>query len=171
MLWFFASSFLANSAFVLGRNIGPALFMAHVGSEQLTAAMGLSGIVTVAVSPIYTRLSHGYRATTTNKALLMVTIITLMVLYCAAFVTSGSVGSVYDKVRCFNLFVTGGFNLLRAFDPNPNLHRNPNPSLGPNPGPSPDPNPGPNPDPDPDPDPNPNPNSYSNPNSDPNPND
>ena len=99
MLWFFASSFLANSAFVLGRNIGPALFMAHVGSEQLTAAMGLSGMVTVAVSPIYTRLSHGYRATTTNKALLMVTIITLMVLYCAAFVTSGSVGSVYDKVR------------------------------------------------------------------------
>ena len=47
--YFFLSALLANSCFVLGRNVGPALFMKKVGAQDLTTAMFLSAVLTALV--------------------------------------------------------------------------------------------------------------------------
>ena len=53
VMWLASQAFLANSVFVLGRNLGPVLFMHSCGAEELTGALFLSGAAIIGVSPLY----------------------------------------------------------------------------------------------------------------------
>ena len=66
VLWLTMQSFLANSVFVMGRNLGPVLFMHFCGAEQLTGALFISGFAIIFVSPVYGRLSKGSLAAHVN---------------------------------------------------------------------------------------------------------
>ena len=54
VFWLALQSFLANSVFVLGRNLGPVIFMHQCGEEQLTSVMFVSGAsVRAACTPLH----------------------------------------------------------------------------------------------------------------------
>ena len=70
VFWLGSQAFLANSVFVLGRNLGPVLFMHSCGADALTSALFFSGGSIIFVSPLCSRLSKGVRAATVNLWLL-----------------------------------------------------------------------------------------------------
>ena len=66
VFWLALQSFLANSVFVLGRNLGPVIFMHQCGPEALTSVLFLCGAAILVISPIYGRLSKGILVTHVN---------------------------------------------------------------------------------------------------------
>ena len=77
--WLALQAHLANAVFALGRNVGPVLFMREVGAEGLTGAMFASGIVTLASTPLYGRLSRGKMAAHVNFYLVLFIVLVLFV--------------------------------------------------------------------------------------------
>lgn len=73
-------SFLANSVFVLGRNLGPVLFMQECGADQLTGALLVGGLSVLISAPTYSRLSAGKLAAHTNFGLTLFCAVLLLVL-------------------------------------------------------------------------------------------
>ena len=70
-------SFLANAVFVVGRNLGPVIFMHQCGANQLTGVLFISGSAILVVSPAYGRLCSGRLAAEVNTRLTVFCMIAL----------------------------------------------------------------------------------------------
>lgn len=71
-------AYLANSVFVLGRNLGPVFFMSECGADNLTSAILVSGLSVLVTAPVYTKVSRGRLASEVN---LLLTLFCAMVLF------------------------------------------------------------------------------------------
>ena len=65
--WLGLQAHLANTVFTIGRNVGPTLFIAKVGTGQLPAVMFASGISVLAAGPLFVEFSRGKRAARVNR--------------------------------------------------------------------------------------------------------
>ena len=79
-MWLASQAFLANSVFVLGRNLGPVIFMHSCGADELTGALFISGASIIFVSPLYGHLSKGVRAAQVNLNLTIFCMLLLLLL-------------------------------------------------------------------------------------------
>lgn len=80
VFWLAAQAFLANSVFVIGRNIGPVIFMTACGKEALTGALFLGGASILLVSPVYGRVSKGRLVSHVNAWLTAFCVVVLLLL-------------------------------------------------------------------------------------------
>lgn len=78
VFWLMLQAHLANAVFALGRNIGPVLFMQHVGAGGLTSVMFVSGLLVMFTSPLYAKLSDGKRAAVVNHALVLTFVVLIL---------------------------------------------------------------------------------------------
>lgn len=67
---FMLAAFLSNAFFVIARNVGTVLFLAHVGSEELTTAIFMSGVASIFVGQMFSVLSTGRSPAVVNSLLL-----------------------------------------------------------------------------------------------------
>eukprot|EP00928_Gymnodinium_smaydae_P028930 TRINITY_DN21929_c0_g1_i1.p1 TRINITY_DN21929_c0_g1~~TRINITY_DN21929_c0_g1_i1.p1 ORF type:complete len:1798 (+),score=323.48 TRINITY_DN21929_c0_g1_i1:125-5518(+) len=87
---FIASSFLANTFFVLGRNVGTVLFLTRgPGAHFLTEAMILSGALTVCAGYFLSWSSQGVTTTLVYQRLLYISVVTFALLYFGVLIVDG----------------------------------------------------------------------------------
>lgn len=80
---FMLASFFANTFFVIGRNVGTVLFLSYTGPDYLATAIFTSGALTVVVGQAFSSASKGRFTTTVNEGLMVITMVTMTLLYVA----------------------------------------------------------------------------------------
>eukprot|EP00443_Scrippsiella_acuminata_P018577 CAMPEP_0115179034 /NCGR_PEP_ID=MMETSP0270-20121206/6206_1 /TAXON_ID=71861 /ORGANISM="Scrippsiella trochoidea, Strain CCMP3099" /LENGTH=249 /DNA_ID=CAMNT_0002592011 /DNA_START=5 /DNA_END=752 /DNA_ORIENTATION=- len=70
VLLFMLAAFLGNAFFVIGRNVGTVLFLAHLGKDFLTMAIFISGVASVFVGQFFSSASKGRSPALVNSWLL-----------------------------------------------------------------------------------------------------
>ncbi|EOD06319.1 hypothetical protein EMIHUDRAFT_453455 [Emiliania huxleyi CCMP1516] len=65
-VWLGLQAHLANAVFTIGRNIGPAMFIAKAGAAQLPIVMFISGFSVIGIGPVFAKWSKGKRAAKVN---------------------------------------------------------------------------------------------------------
>lgn len=90
VFWLALQAFLANSVFVIGRNLGPVIFMHACGPDELTFALFLSGASIIFVSPLYGYLSKNVPAARVNLVLTLFCTFFLLLLAAPLLLTQRS---------------------------------------------------------------------------------
>ena len=102
-VWLGLQAHLANAVFTIGRNIGPAMFIAKAGAAQLPIVMFISGFSVIGIGPVFAKWSKGKRAAKVNYEFCLLSAALLLLLPLP--IAMSTPGSALGTAAAYMLFL------------------------------------------------------------------